>query len=327
MTPRPDEFTLIADLFAPLAADAIGAYGLKDDAASFSPSAGMDLVLTVDALVEGVHFLPGDPADSIAQKLLRVSLSDLAAKGATPRGYLLTTAWTKDTPLDWMKSFAAGLARDQRSFDIALWGGDTVSTPGPLTFSLTAIGEVPQGRILRRGGARAGDALFLTGTVGDAALGLAAAQQKLAATDDDKAALIARYRLPEPRVSVGPQLLEIAHAALDVSDGLMADLKHLCDVSGTGARIDVSSLPLSPAADRCLAGAPSLIEQILAGGDDYEILFAAPAEKSSEIDSLAARTGVRITRIGSVLDAREGLSAVSASGEPLVLKQLGFRHF
>lgn len=327
MSPRPDEFSLIADLFAPLAAEAPGAYGLTDDAASFTPRAGFDLVLTVDALVEGVHFLPGDPAASVAQKLLRVSLSDLAAKGATPRGYLLTTAWAAATPYEWMKGFAAGLARDQQSFGVALWGGDTVTTRGPLSFSLTAIGEVPEGRMIRRGGALPGDGLFLTGSLGDAALGLAVAQGRLAAGQGDEAALVARYRLPEPRVSVGPHLIGLAHAALDVSDGLMADLGHLCDVSGTGARIEAAHLPLSVAAARCLERDPALIESILTGGDDYEILFAAPLEKIGQIDSLAMRSGVPITRIGAVLDAGEGLSAFSASGAPMTFKQAGFRHF
>jgi thiamine-monophosphate kinase len=327
MTPRPDEFTLIADIFAPLSAAAPGAYGLKDDAASFAPRDGMDIVLTVDALVEGVHFLSSDPADSIARKLLRVNLSDLAAKGATPVGYLLTTAWRPDTKLEWISDFAAGLAADQRSFGVALWGGDTVSSPGPLTLSLTAIGEAPAGRMLRRAGAKAGDALFLTGTAGDAALGLDVVQDRLRVPEEDRAALVARYRLPEPRVGLGPRLIGVAHAALDVSDGLMADLAHLCDVSGVGARIDAAKLPLSPAAARCLAREPALIERILTGGDDYEILFAAPLEKVAELESLAIAAGVRITRIGTALDAAESLSAVSASGEQLALKQLGFRHF
>ena len=326
MAPRPDEFSLIADIFAPLAAGAPGAYGLKDDAASFTPSSGMDTVLTVDALVEGVHFLSTDPAGGVARKLLRVNLSDLAAKGATPRGYLLTTAWRPDTSFEWIAEFAAGLAADQHRFGVTLWGGDTVSTPGPLTFSLTAIGEAPQGRMLRRGGARPGDGLFLTGTVGDAALGLAVAQGRLKVSGEDEAALVGRYRQPEPRVSVGPRLIGFAHAALDVSDGLMADLTHLCEVSGVGARIEVARLPLSPAAGR-VAGEPALLETILTGGDDYEILFAAPPETVAVIDSLAAETGVRITRIGTALDAGEGVSVLSASGEPLALKRLGFRHF
>lgn len=326
MAPRPDEFSLIADIFAPLAAGAPGAYGLKDDAASFTPSSGMDTVLTVDALVEGVHFLSTDPAGGVARKLLRVNLSDLAAKGATPRGYLLTTAWRPDTSFEWIAEFAAGLAADQHHFGVTLWGGDTVSTPGPLTFSLTAIGEAPQGRMLRRGGARPGDGLFLTGTVGDAALGLAVAQGRLKVSGEDEAALVGRYRQPEPRVSVGPRLIGFAHAALDVSDGLMADLTHLCEVSGVGARIEVARLPLSPAAGR-VAGEPALLETILTGGDDYEILFAAPPETVAVIDSLAAETGVRITRIGTALDAGEGVSVLSASGEPLALKRLGFRHF
>jgi thiamine-monophosphate kinase len=327
MAARPDEFSLIADLFAPLAALAPGAFGLKDDAASFLPSAGMELVLTVDALVEGVHFLPDDPAASIARKLLRVNLSDLAAKGAVPRGYLLTTAWRPDTPLGWIRDFAGGLARDQDIFGLSLWGGDTVSTPGPLTFSLTAIGEVPQGRMLRRAGAQAGDAIFVTGTIGDAALGLAVCQGRLAPAAGDGAALVARYRLPEPRTALGPGLVGLAHAALDVSDGLMADLTHLCEVSGLGARVKAHGLPLSPSAARCLAAGPELLETVLTGGDDYEILFTAAPGKSTEIERLGARTGTTITRIGTMLEAGQGVTAIDVAGQPMALSRLGFRHF
>jgi thiamine-monophosphate kinase len=328
MAPRPDEFSLIAELFAPLAAQAPGAFNLTDDAAIFAPTAGMETVLTVDALVEGVHFLSGDPAASVARKLLRVNLSDLAAKGATARGYLLTTSWRPDIPLEWMRDFVSGLAEDQRHFGVSLWGGDTVSTPGPLTFSLTAIGEVPAGQMLRRGGARTGEGLFVTGTIGDAALGLAVAQGWLRlARDGENAALIRRYRLPEPRVSVGPMLRGIATAALDVSDGLMADLTHLCEASGVGARVEAAAVPLSPAAGHALAGDASLIETVLTGGDDYEILFSAPSGKAAEIARIAVGAGVAITRIGQLLDAGEGIRAVDRTGRALALKQLGFRLF
>jgi thiamine-monophosphate kinase len=328
MALRPDEFSLIAELFAPLAAQAPGAFNLTDDAAVFAPTPGMETVLTVDTLVEGVHFLSDDPAESVARKLLRVNLSDLAAKGAVPRGYLLTTAWRAETPLDWMRGFAAGLAEDQRRFGLSLWGGDTVSTPGPLSFSLTAIGEAPAGRMLRRAGARAGEGLYVTGTIGDAALGLAVAQGKLRlARAGDNADLLGRYRVPEPRVALGPDLIGIASASLDVSDGLMADLAHLCAASGVGARVEAAALPLSPAAVHALAGDAGLIETLLTGGDDYEILFSAPADKEAMIARVAARSGVPITRIGRLADAAEGIVAVDHAGRPLALKQLGFRHF
>jgi len=325
---HPDEFARIAELFAPLAAEAPAALGLRDDAALLQPAVGTELVLTVDAIVEGVHFLPDDPPGAIARKLIRVNLSDLAAKGATPKGYLLVTAWRSDTSLEWMRAFAAGLAQDQAEFDIALWGGDTVSTPGPLTFSLTAIGEVPQGSMLRRAGAKQGDQIFVTGTLGDGALGLVAAKGELPGlTAELRAQLIDRYRLPQPRVALGPKLRGVATASLDVSDGLLADLGHLCRQSATGARVKIESLPLSEATSAALRAEPGLRELILAGGDDYEILFAAPAEKAGELARFAAETGIAISRIGEMTPFHQGVLAVTEQGEEIIPKHLGFRHF
>ena len=323
MTPRPNEFDLIAAYFAPLAAAVPGAYGLGDDAATFAPSAGCELVLTVDAIVEGVHFLPSD----LARKLLRVSLSDLAAKGARPRGYLLTTAWTRETPVEWIAAFARGLGEDQAEFCLSLWGGDTVSTPGPMSFSLTALGEVASGCMIRRSGGQAGDNIYVTGTIGDGALGLKAAQGELDAPADDLAALIARYRVPSPRVAFGPRLVGVASAALDVSDGLMADLGHLCVQSGVGARVDAASVPLSEAAAACLARSAPLIETILTGGDDYEIVFAASPQVAAKVDSLAQASNLRVTCIGKLVDASLGISAVDVNGKAQSLVQKGFRHF
>ncbi|MES1991153.1 MAG: thiamine-phosphate kinase [Pseudomonadota bacterium] len=320
--PRPDEFSLIAKYFAPLASGASGAYGLGDDAASYTPTVGHALVLTVDAIVEGVHFLPTDPAEDVARKLLRVNLSDLAAKGATPRGYLLTTAWTAATPEDWIASFARGLGADQSLFGLSLWGGDTVSTPGPLSFTLTAIGEVKHGGMLRRTGALAGDDIWVTGTIGDGALGLLVALGKLDPSPD----LLARYRVPEPRVTFGQRLAGLAHASLDVSDGLMADLTHLCEESGVGARIDASALPLSSAAQACLSHMPELIETVMTGGDDYELLFAASPDVASAIDSAARQSNTRTTRIGKLVPKAEGINAFDAGGVALSFKQTGFRH-
>lgn len=321
--PRPDEFSLIAKYFAPLASGAAGAYGLGDDAASFMPTAGHELVLTVDAIVEGVHFLPTDPAEDVARKLLRVNLSDLAAKGAAPRGYLITTAWTTDTSEEWIASFARGLGADQSLFNMCLWGGDTVSTPGPLSFTLTAIGEVRKGQMLRRSGAEVGDNLWVTGTIGDGALGLLVALGKLDASPE----LLARYRVPEPRVAFGQKLVGLAHACLDVSDGLMADLTHLCEQSGVGARVDAAALPLSPTAQLCLDHSRGLLETVMTGGDDYELLFAAPPDAASAIDSAAYQSNTRATRIGKLVPKVEGISASDASGRVLSFKRAGFRHF
>ncbi|MDP1628250.1 thiamine-phosphate kinase [Parvibaculum sp.] len=325
---RPNEFALIEELFAPLAAGYPGAYALKDDAALFSPSPDHETVLTVDAMVDGVHFLPDDPPESVARKLLRVNLSDLAAKGAVPRGYLLVTSWPADTPLAWMRRFAAGLESDQRLFGVSLWGGDTTSTPGPLTLSLTAIGEVPRGQIIRRGGGQPGDEVYVTGTVGDAALGLMVLQGTLEGlTAAQEAHLTQRYREPEPRIAFGPRLRGLAHAALDVSDGLAADLGHICEVSGVGARIEMDLVPLSDAARAALTRAPDLVERIAGGGDDYEILFAVPPERAAEVRAVVAETGIPATRIGTLTERTEGVTILDRSGSPIRLKQLGYRHF
>ncbi|MDO8840192.1 MAG: thiamine-phosphate kinase [Parvibaculum sp.] len=324
----PDEFALIAELFVPLAASAPEALALKDDAALYTASPGHQTVLTVDAMVEGVHFLPDDPAECVARKLLRVNLSDLAAKGATPKGYLLVTAWREGTPLSWMRAFATGLATDQQIFAIALWGGDTVRTPGPPSFTLTAVGEVPAGTMLKRGGARVGDGIYVTGTIGDAALGLKVLQGGLEGLDRVRRDWLAgRYRLPEPRMAAGGALRGIASGALDVSDGLMADLGHLCAVSGVGARIELGRVPLSSAARAALALDGGLIEAIAGGGDDYEILFAAAPGREVEIADIAAETRTPIVRIGTVLPAAEGVNPVDGAGRPVAFKHLGYRHF
>ncbi|MEX2250184.1 MAG: thiamine-phosphate kinase [Parvibaculum sp.] len=324
----PDEFELIAELFAPLAAGAPGALALEDDAALYVAPSGHQTVLTVDAMVEGVHFLPDDPAESVARKLLRVNLSDLAAKGATAKGYLLVTAWHDGTSLEWMRAFATGLAADQQIFGVVLWGGDTVRTPGPATFSLTAIGEVHEGQMLRRGGASAGDGLYVTGTLGDAALGLMALRGGLEGLGEaHRDYLAGRYRLPEPRLATGARLCGLASAALDISDGLMADLGHLCAVSGVGARIELGRLPLSEAGRVALALDKGLIETIAGGGDDYEILFAVPSDREADIALVAAETLTPIVRIGTVLAATEGINLVDDAGQPVALKHLGYRHF
>ncbi len=326
------EFELIARYFAPLAEAAPGAQGLRNDAALFDPTgpAGdSSLVLTVDAMVAGVHFMPEDPPETIGRKLLRVNLSDLAAMGARPRGYLLAAAFPRDIDEAWVAAFAAGLAEDQAIFGVALYGGDTVSTPGPLTLSLTAFGEAPKGRALSRATARAGDLVYVSGSIGDGLLGLEVRRGDLAGlSEDHRAYLTARYRLPEPRLELGRRLAEdgLASAALDVSDGLAADLGHIAEESGLAAEIEVAAVPLSPAARAVLGSAPDRLPELLAGGDDYELLFTVAPARAGEVAALAVTLDLPLTAIGRMAAGR-GLRLRDPAGREVTLKGAGWRHF
>src|SRR5258708_6422174 len=275
------EDSLIARYFRPLATDP-GAFGLMDDAAILKAS-GDDLVVTTDGIVEGVHFFADDPPDTVARKALRVNLSDLAAKGATPAGFVLTLA-LRAVDDAWLTLFARGLGSDAGLFGCPLLGGDTVSTPGPLTISITAFGRVPAGWMVRRSGAKAGDRVVVTGTIGDAALGLdilKGAPVAAALADDAgaRAMLIGRYRVPQPRNALAKAVRDHAHAAMDVSDGLAGDLAKLCAASGVSAVIDIKSVPLSLAAAALLARGTIGVEAMVSGGDDYEILCAIPENR------------------------------------------------
>jgi thiamine-monophosphate kinase len=319
------EFGRIAKFFAPLAGP--GGLGLKDDAALVDCPLGHRLVVTVDAMVAGVHFLPDDPPDLVARKLLRVNLSDLAAMAARPRYYLLTTALPASLGDDWVERFARGLSEDQRLFGVALLGGDSVATPGPASFSLTAIGEVKAGAELRRSGARPGDSIWVSGTIGDAYLGLKARRGEYPGmAAEQRTALVARFQLPEPRTALGPRLAGIAHAMCDVSDGLVADLGHICEASRVGATVALPSLPLSAAARVVLDGVPEAAVALATGGDDYELLFAAPPAASRAIERLAAELGLPITAIGAI-EAGAGVRLVDAGGKEVPVAQAGWRHF
>jgi thiamine-monophosphate kinase len=321
------EFGRIRQFFAPLAGP--GGLGLADDAALVECAPGRRLVVTVDALVEGVHYLPDDPPGLVAKKLLRVNLSDLAAKGARPLHYLLTTALPARLGDDWVERFAAGLGEDQRRYGVDLLGGDSVSTPGPAVLSLTAIGEVTAGGEIRRSGARPGDRVWVSGTIGDAFLGL-----KVLRGDDGvkglgpayAKALIARFQLPEPRVALGPRLAGIAHAMGDVSDGLVADLGHICAASRVAATIEMAAVPLSLAAKTILAEGWVAPAALATGGDDYELLFAAPPEASAAIEGLAAELAVPITPIGIIEDG-SGVRLLDAGGAEIPLAAAGWTHF
>lgn len=312
------EDDLIAHYFAPLAGE--GAFALTDDAAMLTPSPGHDAILTVDALVAGVHFLPDDPPASIARKALGVNLSDLAAKGASPRGFLLSLALPAPPDAGWIAAFAAGLGEAARDWGCPLLGGDTTATPGPLTLSITAIGEVPTGRMLRRLGARPGDWIGVTGTIGDAALGLRLLTERQPSVwpgldDASRQHLIDRYRHPRPRLALAPALRDFATAAMDVSDGLIGDLMKLLRVSGVAGVLDRDAVPLSAAARAVLAIEPAGHDITLTGGDDYEILFAIAPETWNALETAAVETGIAISRIGSVM-AGEGLT-MRADGQAI----------
>ncbi|ODN68809.1 Thiamine-monophosphate kinase [Methylobrevis pamukkalensis] len=248
---RPTETELIAWFLAPLASDA-AAFRLGDDAAALTPPDGEDLVLTKDVLVAGIHFFADDPPGDIARKALRVNLSDLAAKGARPLAYLLGLGLHADWTADWLATFTAGLADDQRTYGLALLGGDTVSSPERLTLSVTAIGRVPRGGMLRRDGARPGDIIAVTGSIGDAAIGLqlrldAGLSGRLGLSEAAAAHLLGRYLLPQPRSGLAEAVQRLASAGMDVSDGLAGDLAKMAGVSGVRIEIDAGSVPLSEA--------------------------------------------------------------------------------
>src|SRR5882757_416540 len=315
------EDSLIARYFKPLATDP-GAFGLVDDAAVLKTQ-GDDIVVTTDAIVEGVHFLPQDPPGTIARKALRVNLSDLAAKGAVPAGFVLTLA-LRNTDEAWLKPFAAALGEDAAQFGCPLLGGDTVSTPGPLMISITAFGRVPVGKMVHRRGAKPGDRVMVTGTIGDAALGLdilkgGAAATALAGDAAAKEMLVGRYRVPQPRTALADVVRDHVHAAMDVSDGLAGDLAKLCAASGVSAAIDAASIPLSPAAAELVARGTVGLATLLSAGDDYEILCAVPEDRFEAFVQAARQADVAVTSIGTVIAGTAIPSFLDEQGRDLAL--------
>jgi thiamine-monophosphate kinase len=325
------EEALIQTYFAPLAAGLPGAHGLLDDCASLPPRAGEDLIVTTDAVAAGVHFFPDDTAGDIAWKALAVNVSDLVSKGAAPTAYVMALAFPEQPEPEWLRAFSHGLAEAQAAFGIKLAGGDTDRRSGPLAITITAFGYVPAGRMVRRATAGPGDAVFVSGTIGDSALGLQLRRDaELAARwglDQGAAnALIARYLRPEPRVALGPALLECASAAMDISDGLAKDLDRLARASGVGARVIGSDIPLSAPARRALDRARDLFPSIVTGGDDYEILAAVPQERCSAFREATALAGIPVTEIGR-LQVGSGIEITGPDGAPLALERLGWDHF
>jgi thiamine-monophosphate kinase len=323
------EDSLIARYFRPLATSP-GALNLVDDAAVLN-STGEDLVITTDAIVEGVHFLPDDPPDTIARKALRVNLSDLAAKGAVPAGFVLTLA-LRSVEHAWLAPFARGLGEDAERFGCPLLGGDTVSTPGPMMISVTAFGRVPPGKMVPRGGAKPGDRLVVSGTIGDAMLGLDVLKGGRAAAafaDNGEAMemLIGRYRVPQPRTALGLAVREYATACMDVSDGLAGDLAKLCAASGVTAVVDAPSIPLSGAAASAVASGGVGIAALVCGGDDYEILCAIPENQFLAFAKAAEAAQVAISPIGTIIAGASAPRFLDGQGRDIPLPRLSYSHF
>jgi thiamine-monophosphate kinase len=313
----PDEFGQIAEFFRPLTRGDPGAFDLLDDAAVAPIQAGADLVLTQDAMVEGVHFPPGEAAEDVAARFIRVNLSDLAAKGAEPFAWLQTLAWGPDWPLERRRAFARGLAIESERFGLTLLGGDTVSTPGPFMVSGAFLGRCPSGGMVLRSGARPGHLLLASGAIGDGWLGLQAVTRGL---EDPSGRLAGKFRRPEPRLDLRAVLRACASASADVSDGLIADAGHLARASGCGVRVELERVPLSAEgrnwllrqADRAVA-----LTTLASGGDDYELVLAAPVEKAAGLQAAGC------TVIGGFVD---GPSGVFLEGRELVVGAGGWRH-
>lgn len=328
MAERPGEFALIERYFRPLAVDP-GAFSLTDDAAVYQPPHGEDVVLKADLVAAGVHFFPDDPAGSIAAKALRVNLSDLASKGATPVGYLLSLALPADWTEDWLRDFAEGLEADQDRFGITLFGGDTTRAADGLTVSIAAFGRMPAGSIIRRAGAAPGDLVFVSGTIGDAALGLRIRLGTIDAMPAGKAAdhLLDRFLLPQPRVELASVLRRYATSALDISDGLVGDFGHICRASSVSGEIEAAAVPLSAAARSLVSNDDTALSTVLTGGEDYEILASVPEPDSQAFSEDAAMAGVPVTCIGRIVEGEAPPRVLDDNGQPLVFDSSSYRHF
>jgi thiamine-monophosphate kinase len=332
-----DEFQLISRYFAPLAAAEPGALRLGDDAAVLALPPHRDLVVTTDMLIEGVHFRADDPPQSVGVKALAVNLSDMAAMGAMPRAYVLAlalpAAWPETQRGSWLASFTAGLAETQDAFEMPLAGGDTVATPGPLSISITAFGLAPKEGAMLRSGARPGDEIWISGTIGDGALGLRVLSGALALGDPElEAALVERYQRPRPRLALGRALAGLAHSCADVSDGLIADLGHICETSSVIAAVDAERLPLSTAACVAIERYPELWGCVLSGGDDYELIFTAAAVDSAAIERVAGTVGTSVSNIGRIGELQTAVTASpvtvrAADGRTLPPAGRGWSHF
>jgi thiamine-monophosphate kinase len=325
--PGLSEFELIDQLLKPLSAGAPGAFSLSDDAAVLPYlQEGNVHVVTKDALTIGVHMLADDPPADMARKALRVNLSDLASMGATPVGFFMALCLGDDTDESFLRGYTNGLASDVAEFKVPLMGGDVIRQRGPFTVTITAIGVVPRTKLLRRSGAQPGDSLWVSGTIGDGALGLLSARGEVGhLTECHKSALINRYQVPQPRFDLGQKLGDLASACIDISDGLIADVGHLCTASNVGCTIHANQIPLSDGARSCLFDKPALLENVLSGGDDYELAFAVSPGKKTALKSLTVDMEITVSRIGEFTHSPEVL-VLDEAGTTIPIGQTGYRH-
>ncbi len=326
-----DEFDIIARIFAPLANEA-GALELKDDAAVLTVTEGHELVVTCDTLVEGVHFLKGDPPRTIGHKALVANISDLTGKGARGYVYTLSLAVPNDVGMDWLEEFAAGLEEVQDRTGISLIGGDTTSAPGPPVITITAMGLVSSEHAVTRLGAKPGDRLYVSGTIGDAYLGLKLLREPELAqgwglSGDDVAFLVDRYRSPALYSDLVLLVRNFAKAAIDVSDGLVGDIEKLCRVSHVGARIETSAVPFSAATKKVLASESGLLPELITAGDDYVVVAAVTEKSAQAFESEAEGHDGGFAALGVVVDADEGVRVMDEKGQTMILKHKGFSHF
>lgn len=318
-----DEFSLINKYLAPLSKEAGGSFHLTNDAAVFLVRKGYEAVITKDAITEGVHFLSDTSPSDIIKKLIRVNISDIAAMGALPKYYLIAAILPDSITESWFKETAEALAKEQKEFGISLIGGDTVSHKGKISLSMTMIGEIKKGKALKRTTARKGDFIYVSGTIGDASLGLAVLQNRLPdISEKSKKLLIGRYKIPQPRIVLGQEIVRFASAAIDVSDGMIADFNHM----KKGAVIEAAKIPLSDAAKEVLKKSPELFKTVMTGGDDYELLFTAHPGNERKIASLSKRLKTPITRIG-VITGGTKITVIDSNNKEISFKNKGFRHF
>ena len=318
-----DEFDLIENYFKPLASQGSPSFELLDDVSMWTPPEGHSIVLSKDVMVSGIHFFENENPELVARKLLRVNLSDLAASGAIPKGYLLGFMVNERINHDWLKGFVRGLKVEQDNFGLTLFGGDTVKTPNDLCLSLTIIGHQKNGERLGREKAIVGDDIFVTGTIGDASLGLKCIEGELPMDDT----LVERLRCPEPRLKIGQALLRRgANAAVDVSDGLLADLGHILKASNVGAQIEKNKTPLSDPALKIVKDSEKYWTTILTSGDDYELIFTSPKQMVDEISVMEKEFGVRITKIGTIIEEKT-LQLFDVNGQAEQIIGIGYNHF
>lgn len=321
---KPGEFEIIERYFAPLAGE--GSLGFKDDAALFDPRPGHSLVITQDAIAENVHFLPDDPPAKIAQKAIRVNLSDLAAKGATPVSFSLALGLGERWDEEWIEGFADGVRQDCATFGLDFSGGDTFSTKGGTIISVTAIGDLPRGQYTSRLGAKVGDHVYVSGTIGDGALGLLARRGSFERGSSMHIEFLKdRYWLPQPRLECVALVRDFATASMDISDGLVGDCGKLAKASGVQIQLQAAMVPFSDAADWAIKDDSSRLQTALTGGDDYEILLCVSEKNRATFETEAVKCGVAFTRIGRVFEG-EGIQMFDKSGDVMGFARTSYDH-